>query len=69
MKVAITSGCSSTGETTLSGNPAAYLTEEEFVVLSDFDVEETNSGLFHKGKLYTLIRKSWETIKAIVISL
>ena len=51
MKIAIASGKGGTGKTTLSTNLAAFLSEEQKVVLTDLDVEEPNSGLFIKGKL------------------
>lgn len=51
MKIAIASGKGGTGKTTLSTNLAAYLAEEETVVLTDLDVEEPNSGLFIHGNL------------------
>ena len=51
MKIAIASGKGGTGKTTLSTNLAAYLAEEEKVVLTDLDVEEPNSGLFIKVEL------------------
>ncbi len=51
MKIAIASGKGGTGKTTLSTNLAAYLAEENEVVLTDLDVEEPNSGLFIKGDL------------------
>jgi len=51
MKIAIASGKGGTGKTTLSTNLAAYLAENESVVLTDLDVEEPNSGLFIKGEL------------------
>ncbi len=51
MKIAIASGKGGTGKTTLSTNLAAFLSEEEPVVLTDLDVEEPNSGLFISGTL------------------
>ncbi|MFO7829548.1 MAG: ATP-binding protein [Bacteroidales bacterium] len=51
MKIAIASGKGGTGKTTLSANLAAFLSETEFVVLADLDVEEPNSGLFIHGIL------------------
>ncbi|HRW64027.1 MAG TPA: ATP-binding protein [Bacteroidales bacterium] len=51
MKIAIASGKGGTGKTTLSANLAAFLSENESVVLADLDVEEPNSGLFIRGKL------------------
>lgn len=51
MKIAIASGKGGTGKTTLSANLAAFLSENEPVVLADLDVEEPNSGLFIRGKL------------------
>lgn len=50
-KIAIASGKGGTGKTTLSTNFAAYIAEQEEVVLVDLDVEEPNSGLFFDGKL------------------
>jgi MinD superfamily P-loop ATPase len=50
-KIAIASGKGGTGKTTLSVNLAAYIAEQEDVVLVDLDVEEPNSGLFFEGKL------------------
>ena len=49
MKIAIASGKGGTGKTTLATNLAAYLAEENAVVLTDLDVEEPNSGLFVKA--------------------
>lgn len=51
LKIAIASGKGGTGKTTLSTNLAAFIAEQEKVVLVDFDVEEPNSGLFFKGEL------------------
>ncbi len=51
MKIAIASGKGGTGKTTLSTNLAAFLSEQEPVVLVDLDVEEPNSGLFITGDL------------------
>lgn len=48
-KIAIASGKGGTGKTTLSTNLAAYLAEQEKVVLVDLDVEEPNSALFFKA--------------------
>ena len=50
-KIAIASGKGGTGKTTLSTNLAAYIAEQEKVILVDLDVEEPNSGLFFDGKL------------------
>jgi MinD superfamily P-loop ATPase len=49
--IAIASGKGGTGKTTLATNLAAFLAEQEEVVLLDLDVEEPNSGLFFKGNL------------------
>jgi len=51
MKIAIASGKGGTGKTTLSTNLAAYLAENQGVVLVDLDVEEPNSNLFIQGDL------------------
>jgi MinD superfamily P-loop ATPase len=51
IKIAIASGKGGTGKTTLSTNLAAYIAEQEAVVLVDLDVEEPNSGLFLSGEL------------------
>ena len=51
MKIAIASGKGGTGKTTISTNLASWLSESEYVVLVDLDVEEPNSGLFVRGKL------------------
>jgi len=51
LKIAIASGKGGTGKTTLSTNLAAFIAEQEEVVLVDLDVEEPNSGLFFNGKL------------------
>ncbi len=51
MKISIASGKGGTGKTTLSTNLAAYLANNNKVVLADLDVEEPNSGLFIRGKL------------------
>ena len=51
IKIAIASGKGGTGKTTLSTNLAAFIAEQEDVVLVDLDVEEPNSGLFFKGEL------------------
>ena len=51
MKIAIASGKGGTGKTTLSTNLAAFLAENQKIVLIDLDVEEPNSGLFIEGKL------------------
>jgi len=51
LKIAIASGKGGTGKTTLSTNLAAYIAEQEEVVLVDLDVEEPNSGLFFSGEL------------------
>ena len=50
MKLAIASGKGGTGKTTLATNLAAYLAEEQPIVLCDLDVEEPNSGLFVTGE-------------------
>ncbi len=52
MKIAIASGKGGTGKTTLATNLASFIAEEYKVVLVDLDVEEPNSGLFIKGKLF-----------------
>ena len=49
MKIAIASGKGGTGKTTLATNLAAYLAEENEVVLADLDVEEPDSFLFIEG--------------------
>lgn len=49
MKIAVASGKGGTGKTTLSANLAAYIAEQQAVVLLDLDVEEPNSGLFIEG--------------------
>jgi len=49
-KIAIASGKGGTGKTTLSTNLAAFIAEQEEVVLVDLDVEEPNSGLFFTGE-------------------
>lgn len=46
MEIAIASGKGGTGKTLLSTNLAAFLSEDEPVLLLDLDVEEPNSGLF-----------------------
>jgi MinD superfamily P-loop ATPase len=51
LKIAIASGKGGTGKTTLSTNLAAFIAEQDEVVLVDLDVEEPNSGLFFKGIL------------------
>jgi MinD superfamily P-loop ATPase len=51
LKIAIASGKGGTGKTTLSTNLAAYIAEQQEVVLVDLDVEEPNSGLFVSGEL------------------
>jgi MinD superfamily P-loop ATPase len=51
MKIAIASGKGGTGKTTLATNLAAYLAEENEVVLADLDVEEPNSALFVGGNM------------------
>ena len=51
MKIAIASGKGGTGKTTLSTNLAAFLAENNKVVLTDLDVEEPNSGLFLQSEL------------------
>jgi MinD superfamily P-loop ATPase len=51
LKIAIASGKGGTGKTTLSTNLAAYIAEQQEVVLVDLDVEEPNSGLFFNGEL------------------
>ncbi len=51
MKIAIASGKGGTGKTTLSTNLAAFLAENNKVVLTDLDVEEPNSGLFLQAEL------------------
>jgi MinD superfamily P-loop ATPase len=68
VKIAIASGKGGTGKTTLSSNLAAYISENEKVVLCDLDVEEPNSGLFIKGELIHKEEKfkmvpSWESDK------
>jgi len=50
-KIAIASGKGGSGKTTLSTNLAAFIAEQEEVVLVDLDVEEPNSGLFFTGEL------------------
>ncbi len=50
-KIAIASGKGGTGKTTLSTNLAAFIAEQEEVILVDLDVEEPNSGLFFTGEL------------------
>jgi MinD superfamily P-loop ATPase len=50
-KIAIASGKGGTGKTTLSTNLAAFIAEQEEVVLVDLDVEEPNSGLFFTADL------------------
>ena len=57
MKIAIASGKGGTGKTTLSTNLAAFVAENEPVVLTDLDVEEPNSGLFIHGELKHLENK------------
>jgi len=52
LKIAIASGKGGTGKTTLATNLASFIAEEYKVVLVDLDVEEPNSGLFIKGKLF-----------------
>ena len=52
MKIAIASGKGGTGKTTLATNLASFLSESREIVLVDLDVEEPNSGLFIKGKLF-----------------
>ncbi len=51
IKIAIASGKGGTGKTTLSTNLAAFIAEQEEVVLVDLDVEEPNSGLFFESEL------------------
>ena len=51
MKIAIASGKGGTGKTTLAVNLAAFLAENERVVLTDLDVEEPNDSLFLDGEL------------------
>lgn len=51
LKIAIASGKGGTGKTTLSTNLAAFIAEQDEVLLVDLDVEEPNSGLFFKGEL------------------
>lgn len=51
LKIAIASGKGGTGKTTLSTNLAAFMAEQEEVVLVDLDVEEPDSGLFFTGEL------------------
>ena len=51
VRIAIASGKGGAGKTTLATNLAAYIAEQEEVVLVDLDVEEPNSGLFFKGEL------------------
>lgn len=51
LKIAIASGKGGTGKTTLSTNLAAFIAEQEEVVLVDLDVEEPDSGLFFTGEL------------------
>lgn len=48
-KIAIASGKGGTGKTTLSTNLAAFIAEQQEVVLVDLDAEEPNSGLFING--------------------
>ncbi|MCB9014797.1 MAG: ATP-binding protein [Lentimicrobiaceae bacterium] len=50
-KIAIASGKGGTGKTTLSTNLAAFIAEQEEVLLVDLDVEEPNSGLFIESSL------------------
>ncbi len=50
MKIAIASGKGGTGKTLISTNLAAYISENEKVVLADLDVEEPNAGLFISGE-------------------
>ncbi len=51
MKLAIASGKGGTGKTTLAVNLAAYMAENERVVLVDLDVEEPNASLFLESEL------------------
>lgn len=51
LKIAIASGKGGTGKTTLSTNLAAFIAEQQEVVLVDLDVEEPNSGLFLNGEM------------------
>lgn len=53
MKIAIASGKGGTGKTTLATNLAAFIAQNNPVVLADLDVEEPNSGLFIQGEVYT----------------
>ena len=50
-KIAIASSKGGTGKTTLSTNLAAFIAEQEKVVLVDLDVEEPKSGLFFTADL------------------
>lgn len=47
--IAIASGKGGTGKTTLSTNLAAFIAEQQEIVLVDLDAEEPNSGLFIDG--------------------
>ena len=51
MKIAIASGKGGTGKTTLAVNLAAYMAENDRVVLADLDVEEPNASLFFNGRI------------------
>jgi len=51
MTVAVASGKGGTGKTTVATNLAAFLAENNNIVLCDLDVEEPNSGIFIEAAL------------------
>ncbi len=61
MKIAVASGKGGTGKTLLSANLAAFLSQEQKILLVDLDVEEPNDSLFING----IIKKVSDQYKMI----